>query len=584
MRTTSIILISLVSIMVLAIPAQAWVTEPTEETGYYYAYDDAEEGPPFEYPELPEMPDYDSIWQDPDAEKFCSYGDNPYVYTMVDSFWYFGVWYVPGDYLYLTQDGWVSFDNTSEEGFPDPPIDDPPFPVTDDPNELIAPLWQDHDCTRDPGPTDSNRVYYLYDTANQILTVQWYQMEEHTSGNWYDFEVVLQMGGQELLEVDGCGVLYSGHLIHFLYNTTSHGWGADNIHSPPAVGFEDQDGTHGIYYQGDLVDGRVIRMGYRKAFDHNAAAVEIIAPAALVEPNTEVDPITVIGNYGNYAESFDVTLNIYDDEETSVYHNVMTLNEMNVGVDTLGPSEWPLWTPGDSGEHYVAELITSLDGDQCPANDTLRKDVKVIDHNAAAVEIITPAAFVEPNTEVDPITVIGNYGDSAESFDVTLNIYDDEETIVYHNVMTLNEMDVGVDTLGPSEWPLWTPGDSGEHYVAELITSLDGDQCPANDTLIKDIWTSAGVTETPPSSGFELKVNDMQTIEFSVPYRAKTEIAIYDLNGSKVRTLADRTYPLGTHTLTWDGCDAKGHKIAQGVYLVRMEAGKWKATRKVVVY
>jgi hypothetical protein len=39
MRTSSIILISLVSIMVLATPAHAWVQEPTEETGYYYMYD-----------------------------------------------------------------------------------------------------------------------------------------------------------------------------------------------------------------------------------------------------------------------------------------------------------------------------------------------------------------------------------------------------------------------------------------------------------------------------------------------------------------------------------------------------------------
>ncbi len=473
MRTSSIILISLVSIMVLAAPAHAWVAEPTEETGYYYMYDDQSD-PPFAEPELPSLPEYDSIWQDPDAEKFCTYSDEAYAYTMPDSFWYYGTWYVPGDYLYLDQDGWISFDNASLEGFPDPPIDDPPFPVTANPNELIAPLWQDHDCTRDPPPTDVNRFYCLWNSADRTLTVQWYQMEGRTSGNWFDFEVVLQMGGQELLVVDDDNVVFSEHFIHFLYNSTSHGWDADNLHDPPAVGIEDHDGTHGIYYQGELVDGRVIRMGYKKAFDHNVAAVEIIAPAALVEPNTEVDPITVIGNYGNYAESFDVTLNIYDDEGTSVYHNVMTL---------------------------------------------------------------------------------------------------------------FDEMDFGVDTLDPSKWPLWTPGNPEEHYIAELIVSLNVDQCPANDTLIKDVWTSAGVvTETPPPSGFELKVNDMQTIEFSVPYRAKTEIAVYDINGSKVRTLADRTYPLGTHTLTWDSCDAKGHKIAQGVYLVRMEAGKWKTTRKVVVY
>ena len=469
MRTTSIILISLVSMMVLVIPAQAWVAEPTEETGYYYMYDDQSD-PPFTEPELPPLPDYDSIWQDPDAEKICTYSDDTYWYTMVDSFWYFGTWYVPGDTLHIHTDGWISFDPACQAGFPNPPIVDPPFPVTDDPNAIIAPLWQDNNCTQTPEPSVTNRIYCLYDAGSNRLTVQWYDIQGNGTINVYDYELVLHLGGQDKLVTEGpCGVVFSYHFIEFLYNTTSAGWTAEN----GATGFEDQTGTLGITYPAEnLADGRVIRMGYRKAIDHDVAADEIIAPAALVEPNTDVDPITVIGNYGNYAESFDVTLNIYDDEETIVYHNVMTL---------------------------------------------------------------------------------------------------------------FDEMDVGVDTLGPSEWPLWTPGGPEEHYIAELIVSLNVDQCPANDTLTKDVWTSAGVTETPPPSGFELKVNDMQTIEFSVPYRAKTEIAVYDLNGSKVRTLADRIYPLGTHTLTWDGCDDKGHKVAQGIYLLRMEAGGWSDVKKVIV-
>ncbi|MBA7610185.1 hypothetical protein ES703_17391 [subsurface metagenome] len=459
--------------MVLAAPAHAWVAEPTEETGYYYMYDDQSD-PPFTEPELPPLPSYDSIWQDPDAEKFCTYSDWPHIYEIEDSFWYYGVWYVPGDTLYIPADGWVSFDNASVESFPNPPIDDPPFPVTDNPNELIAPLWQDNNCTQTPDPSVTNRIYYLYDAGSNRLTVQWYDIQGHATGNVYDYEVVLHLGGQDKLVTNrDSEVVFSYHFIEFLYNTSSAGWDADSWHDPPAVGFEDQDGTHGIYYQGDLADGRVIRMGYKKAIDHDVAADEIIAPATIVEPNTDVDPITVIGNYGNYAETCDVILNIYDDEETRVYHNVMTL----------------------------------FDG-----------------------------------------------------------------------------MDFGVDTLGPSEWPLWTPGGPVEHYIAELIVSLNGDQCPANDTLIKHVWTSAGVTETPPPVDFELKINDMHTIEFSVPYTMRTELAIYDVNGNKIRALTNKTYPAGTHTLYWDGCDAKGRKIAQGVYLVRMEADGRRTTRKVVVY
>mgnify|MGYP001067476616 CR=1 FL=1 len=367
MRTSSIILISLVSIMVLAIPAQAWVAEPTEETGYYYMYDDQSD-PPFSEPQLPPMPDYDSIWQDPDAEKFCTYSDYSYRYTMVDSFWYFGVWCEPDDDLWLTDEGYISFDPACDMGdYPNPPIDDPPFPVTADPNAIIAPLWQDNDCTQtpNPNPTGENRVYYLYDTEDKNLIIEWYRIQGHASTHEYTFEVVLHLGGQDkLVTEDPYGVVFSYHFIEFLYNTSSAGWDANSWHDPPAVGFEDQDGTHGIYYQGDLADGRVIRIGYKGL------------PPAVKE-----------------------------------------------------------------------------DG------------------------------FLSP-----------------------------------------------IETLSVQS----------------------------------------------KTEGYD--------IHFSVPSHTHVMLEVFDVSGRHLRTLADKTYTAGTHTLYWNGCDAKGHKIAQGVYLVRMEADGRRTTRKVVVY
>jgi hypothetical protein len=160
----------------------------------------------------------------------------PFRYLLPDSFWYFGQWYEPGDNLWFSSDGWVSFDPAAAQDFPTPPVDDPPFPVTDDPNAIIAPLWQDNDPTQTPEPNDRNRKWYYYDVDSKKLVFQWYDIQGHATGNVYDYEVILHMGGQELLEVDDCGVLYSGHLIHFLYNTSSAGWTAEN----GATGFEDQ--------------------------------------------------------------------------------------------------------------------------------------------------------------------------------------------------------------------------------------------------------------------------------------------------------------------------------------------------------
>jgi hypothetical protein len=341
----------------------SWSDDPKEiPNGWYWAYDDASE-PPFADPLMPPMPTFHDIHNT--GNKIAPYG-GPYQYTMPDSFWFYGVWYEPGDKLFISEDGWVSFDNTSEEGFPDPPVDDPPFPVTANPNALIAPLWQDMDLSRTPGNPDNNRVYYEYYPATRVLGIEWYQVEGKTSGNVFTFETLLSLGGQDKLVTEGsCGIVFSYHFIHFLYNTTSAGWDADNLHDPPAVGIEDYQG---IYYEGELADDRVIRMGYKKVFQHDIEAYAFLSPGRMVLRYTPFKPVVVVRNIGQETEQFTVTLDIYNGEE-QVYHNMMgTCNLLSGQSDTL---EAPCWEPGEIDELYDKVLLTSLGSDMCTYNDTL---------------------------------------------------------------------------------------------------------------------------------------------------------------------------------------------------------------------
>ncbi|MBD3285979.1 hypothetical protein GF359_05760, partial [candidate division WOR-3 bacterium] len=246
MKTSRIALAGLV-IALLTIPAFGWVQEPTEATGYYYMYDEASEPPSFVagFPSLPEGPysNY-SIRDNPEATKLEPYDDRALKYEIEDSFWYFGYWYRPGNHMYLSPDGWFSFDEMMGTWFPIPDKE-PPIPNSDDPNELIAPLWGNYNPTATPEPSDSNRVYYLYDEESRILTVEWYKVKYYEKELEYSFLATIQQGGRDLLIEDEYGILYSGHLIHFLYNTCTNTWNADrNI-----TGIEDYTGQSGIYYQ-----------------------------------------------------------------------------------------------------------------------------------------------------------------------------------------------------------------------------------------------------------------------------------------------------------------------------------------------
>jgi flagellar hook assembly protein FlgD len=40
---------------------------------------------------------------------------------------------------------------------------------------------------------------------------------------------------------------------------------------------------------------------------------------------------------------------------------------------------------------------------------------------------------------------------------------------------------------------------------------------------------------------------------------------------------------VGSHSVTWNGRDANGAQAATGVYFVRLQAGSYEMTRKIVM-
>jgi len=77
--------------------------------------------------------------------------------------------------------------------------------------------------------------------------------------------------------------------------------------------------------------------------------------------------------------------------------------------------------------------------------------------------------------------------------------------------------------------------------------------------------------------------NPRVLIEYSVGEGARVRLGVYDALGRLVRVLVDGYQEIGRHRVVWDGRDGDGRKVAGGVYLVRMEAGSFRAVRKVVL-
>ena len=78
-------------------------------------------------------------------------------------------------------------------------------------------------------------------------------------------------------------------------------------------------------------------------------------------------------------------------------------------------------------------------------------------------------------------------------------------------------------------------------------------------------------------------INSETTIEFELKKSGRTEVAIYNIKGQKVKTLIDERLNLGEHSLVWNGKDKKGKQVASGIYFYKVEQNKETKVKKMIV-
>jgi hypothetical protein len=116
-------------------------------------------------------------------------------------------------------------------------------------------------------------------------------------------------------------------------------------------------------------------------------------------------------------------------------------------------------------------------------------------------------------------------------------------------------------------------------------SSLDPVPAQANLDL-----TVTGTTE-PRSMPNEFTVgqnypnpfNPSTAISFGLPRAARVTIVVYNILGQQVARLVDEIRPAGTYQVMWDGTDQSGKGVASGVYLYRVSADEFSATRKMAL-
>ena len=126
------------------------------------------------------------------------------------------------------------------------------------------------------------------------------------------------------------------------------------------------------------------------------------------------------------------------------------------------------------------------------------------------------------------------------------------------------------------------------------------DQVQSATVALADFWYTAWVdaglivtsAEPPPpmaASEFHLAqnypnpFNPATTISYTLPVGGTVFLKVFALDGREVATLVRENQSAGTHSVTFSADGASGPRLASGVYLYRLQLGRFEQTRKFVL-
>ncbi|WP_397546401.1 alpha-amylase family glycosyl hydrolase [Rhodothermus marinus] len=162
------------------------------------------------------------------------------------------------------------------------------------------------------------------------------------------------------------------------------------------------------------------------------------------------------------------------------------------------------------------------------------------------------------------VVVVGNFG--LEPLVVTPTFPQTGTWYDYFNgdSLVVDDPNTGIELL-PGEFRLYT-----NRYVGQAEPGLITVGVVSGDA---STWPERVRLETPFPNPFRTQV----TLRYALPEPMRVRLAVYDLLGRRITTLADGLQAAGRHTITWTP-----EKLAAGLYLVRLEAGGHTETRPVL--
>lgn len=294
----------------------------------------------------------------------------------------------------------------------------------------------------------------------------------------------------------------------------------------------------------------------------------------------------------------DIRLFVWNEDQRVVNlngdYNDLQGGRDRIRIDNGGDVQWgennldadPMFVDPENGDYHLtpdSPCIDAGDPDSPLDPDSTRADIGAFyfpQQNIFVEQEVLNFGHVEFGLQDSLELRIQNYG----KLPLTIT----SQTITQDEPAFLNGIGGGEVVIEPgaihSSWIIFIPTDLLQFEATLEIESDDRDEPIIQIVLQGEALLSINADDIIPPIQFGLSeaypnpFNSSTTLTYSMQIPAQVSLSVYDMSGRCISTLVNAFQPTGNHTAVWNEIDAES-----GVYFVQMEAGGYKAARKVIL-
>ena len=350
-----------------------------------------------------------------------------------------------------------------------------------------------------------------------------------------------------------------------------------------------------------LYPGSLIDFTYRSTDISADSVTANLHIAALVASNADGDALTITPDADQVVKIFNqagITKGDANSDGTINILDILEVIDHILGVDPLVSPDferadiapWNNVTPSLSGDgavnaqdlaliqkvitdgQYPNGTLLSLTGGSLSKAEGNVELLYSVDNGIVTVSVNSEAAIKGLQFDIKGAALAGtinsSFGDAHTGYvDGALRtvIYDVEGSVIPAGQTVIAEIPV-----------------EGFNFAFANVTVAD-----ENNNALNVKVTKQGLGSTPAEfalgSNYPNPFNPSTSFSVNVPYTSNVTIEVYNSLGMKVRTLVNGTMEAGNNVVTWNGMDDNGNAVSSGVYVYRMAADGFSATRTMLL-